>query len=190
MAVLDDPPRRRVTAQAGSGVTVQAGSGVIVDAGRRAKAHARTALVAALLAASSFSGCAGAPHWTAFDDRGNVSYAYDTGSVRRFSGGRARVRILEDHTASVIDRRTGQDYISSQQLWEFNCPAQTIARLEMVEYSGHKGTGTNLSSADSAKISLGDPQSLSRGDRDEAQARPESVVTGTPEAAMQKIMCE
>lgn len=144
------------------------------------------------VAVAGSAGCSSRPTWTPFFEGDGVTYSYDTGSIRRFVGGTARISILEDHAAPVIDRISGQDYTSATQHWELSCNAKTLSRLSVVEFSGPRGTGTNLSDTSDLLNVYADPQTLQGRSREDEpvkkQAR-EQILPGSPEAALLEILC-
>ena len=131
--------------------------------------------------------------WTPFEKDSAVVYYYDTGSIRHYADGRVKATILEDHAGPVLDRRTGQDYVSVQQTWQFNCTAKTVSRLSVVQFSGPKGTGANLSETSDPYLSIyADPQTLqahSRETPEDAPASGENIAPRSPEEAMFKTLC-
>jgi len=143
------------------------------------------------LAAAVLAGCSTAVKWTPFRKQSDATWFYDTGSIRRLADRKVSVVILEDHLQPVLDRRSGQDYTSLRQTWQFDCNAPELSRQSTVEFSGHAGTGANLSdTSDTQRIALADPQSLRGGYHDEEPVRWEKIVPGSAESAMRETLCE
>jgi hypothetical protein len=136
------------------------------------------------------SGCSTQVKWTPFLSLSEVTWYYDERSIRHYTGGLVRVLVLEDHRQSVLDRRSGQDYTSARQFWEFNCTTKSLSRLSVVQFSGHGGTGADLSAiVDTDRPQLADPQSLSAGFHQQEVARQESIASGSAEAVLAGTLC-
>jgi len=167
---------------------IKPGSGQSAGGGRRR----RVRLLAAALAATALeAGCAASPDWVPFFEGPSVTWSYDPASLRQPAKGRARVLVLENHPRRVIDRRTGQDYLSARHTWEFTCENRTMSRFSVIQYGGAMGSGANLSDPSaSGKIAYADPQTLSSlRDEEDRPVRIERVLPGGAEDAMLQRLC-
>jgi hypothetical protein len=126
--------------------------------------------------------------WTQFVDAGDVGYFYGAGTMRRFDNGKIRVDVLEDHPAPVIDRRSGQDFVSAKRFWELDCNLKTVVHLSVAEFSGHQGSGVNLTDTTDGKV-YADPQTLHDRGHEEDSASVDNIAPGSPEASLLGLLC-
>ena len=140
--------------------------------------------------ATALAGCASQPTWTGLFTRDGFVYSYEAHSLRRSRGNTVRVTLLRESPRDIRDPLSGDTYRSAGLDWEFDCTQRSIVRHSIALYTGPRASGRNLTEMSLVGGAVyADPQTVGAMNRAERDARPERIMSGTPEEDVLKRFC-
>jgi hypothetical protein len=140
--------------------------------------------------ALNLAGCTSQPTWTVLFTRDGLAYAYDATTLRRARGDKVRLTVLREGLRDIHDPLSGDTYRSARLDWEFDCAQRSVIRHATALYTGAQASGRNLTELGSMGGAVyADPQTLGAINRTEREARPERIVSGSPEDEVLKRFC-